>query len=301
MSLRAFATTLSLSLALAAQSPRTNPPAAPGGAAPPATAQQQVEALLAAFGRSDAVAFWDWLPMTWQHDVETIAHELADHLDAKTYDRAAKLVQRCARAAIAKQEFVFGNQTIANLMQQNGADPQSAREVYAALAGMLQQLAGGELGSVEGLRAFDGRRFASRSGKALLETVLALGRATGDDPLAELETVRVRTVGKGDGQERVELSAPGRPAEVTTFVRVEGRWVPTEMADGWDENVRDVRRKIAAMPKNGDPKFAAQTGLVLGMLEAFVQQLESVESQAEFDALCAQTMAMANGGARRGR
>lgn len=290
-----FCTALSLTVALAAQDPLTGTPAAPGGAAPAQTAQQQVERLLRATRDLDAVAFWDWLPTSYQQDVEGLCHDLADKLDGKTYDRAAQVLQRLASAALDKQEFVFGNATVARSMRQNGTDVRGAQQAYGALFGMVRQLAGGEMGSVEGLRTFDGRKFMSRSGKALLETAFALARAQGNDPVAGIDAVKVRTLGQRNGEVRVELKAPEQDAEVTTFVQVEGKWVPMEMARKWRDGVGELREQIAAMPQR-DARFAAQAGLVLGMVEGFVKQLEDVESQEDFDAVVGQLMAMAGGG-----
>lgn len=295
MQLRSLTAALTLSVALTAQNPRSTP-AAPGGAAMPQTAQQQVEMLVRATRNGDAVAFWDWLPAGYQQDVEQLARSLADRVDGKTYDRTAKLLHRFAAVALEKQQFVFGNQTVAAMLQHNGADVRGAKDAYAALFRMLQQVAGGELGSVDGLRRFDGRAFMGKSGKALLETVFAFARATGDDPVAGLDQVSVRTLGQKGGEVRIELKGKDRAAEVTTFVQVEGRWVPVEMAQKWQDGVGELREKIAAMPKQGDAKLAAQAGLVLGMIEGVVKQLEDVESQQDFDEVVGELMQMARPG-----
>jgi hypothetical protein len=296
MLLRSFTTVLSLSVALAAQDPHATPPAAPGGAAMVQTAQQQVELLLRATRELDAVAFWNWLPPSCQRDVEQVVHELAGRVDAKTYDRTAKLLQRFATVALDKQQFVFGNATVARTVQQKGRDAEGAQQAYAALFGLVRELASGELASVDGLREFDGRAFASRSGKAMLQTVFAFARAQGNDPIEGLDAMRVRTLGERDGEVQIEVKAPDRDAEVTTFVQVEGRWLPVQMARGWRQGMAEVREQIAAMPERGDPKLAAQAGLVLGMIEGFVKKLEDVESQQDFDDVLGEVMAMVGGG-----
>ncbi|MBL9077860.1 MAG: hypothetical protein JNL08_10170 [Planctomycetes bacterium] len=291
MTLRSFGSVLALAAALVAQDPRRSPPPAPGGAAP-RTAQQQVERLLTAVRDGDAVALWDWLPPSYQQDVEGLAHALANRVDAKTWNRGAKLLHRLAAAAAAKQQFVFGNRTVADQLRRNGTDARSVQAAWTALTQLLQQLATSDLGSVEGLRDFDGRAFTQRSGTALLETVFALARASGHDPLADLDAVQVRTVGQQGGEVRIELDSPQRGTEVTTFVQVEGRWLPAPMARGWQDGIAELHDRLAALPHGGDARTAAQAGLLLGALEGFVKQLEDVESQADFDALCTRTLQM---------
>lgn len=290
-----FVTALSFCTVLTAQAPQS-PPAAPGGAAGASTAQQQVERLLHATRELDAVAFWDWLPSSYQDDVEGLAHDLAARIDGKTYDRAARLLHRFATVALDKQQYVFGNRTVTQTMRSKGASAHGAEDAYAAFCRLLQHLAGGELGSVEGLRQFDGRTFAASSGKALLETVFALARAQGKNPIEGLAAMRVRTLGEHDGEVRIEVTAPDRDAEVTTFVQVEGRWLPVQMARGWQKGLGELRAKVAAMPAKADAKLSAQAGLLLGMAEGFVKKLEDVESQQDFDAVVGELMAMTRGG-----
>jgi hypothetical protein len=300
MLLRSFCIVVSLTVALSAQSSRSNPPAAPGGAMP-RPAQQQVDVLLRATRNLDAVAFWDWLPTGYQSDIEGLAHDLAERIDAKSYDRAAKLLQRFATVAIEKQQFVFGSETVGRMLHQSETDVDGTREAYTSFFRMLRQVASGELGSVDGLRRFDGRTFARRSGKALLETLFAFARAKGNDPMRGLDQVRVRTVGQRGDEVKVEVTSPDRDTEVTSFVQVEGRWVPVDMARKWQQGVGELRQKIAAMPKGGDAKVAAQLGLALGMMESFVRKFEDCESQRDFDEVLAEMMALSQGGNARRR
>jgi hypothetical protein len=302
MLLRAsFCTVLSLTAGLPAQMPSTSPPAAPGGAAPARTAQQQVETLFAAVRRGDAVALWDWLPAGHQRDVEALVHELAERVDARTYDRAAKLLLRLADTALAQEPFVFGNAAVGELLRQHGADARGAREAWAAGWRLLRQLATSELGAVDGLREFDGRAFTRRAGADLLAAVVAVARAQGSDPLHELDRVQVRTLGQRGGEVQIELHAPDRDAEVTTFVLVEDRWLPAAMAGDWRRGVQALRTRLLALPRGGDARTAAQAGLVLGMLEGLVRRFEDVESQADFDALVGELLARARGDAPRRR
>jgi hypothetical protein len=56
-----------------------------------------------------------------------------------------------------------------------------------------------------------------------------------------------------------------------------------------------LRARLAEMPEAGDRQTAAQTNLVLGMVETYVRRFEEVDTQQEFDDLCAELMALANG------
>jgi hypothetical protein len=298
--LRTTVTVLSLTIALTAQAPQANPPAAPGGAAVARTAQQEVATLIAALHEGDAVALWDWLPSTYQHDVETLAHELADRIDAKTYDRACRMVQKLAAIALDKQELVFGNAHITGLLARNPDQATAARTAYGAVFTLLREVGNSDLGSIEGLRAFDGRTFLAGSGKPMLAALFALAKTKGADPQRELAQATVHTLQQDDDSARIEVRLPGKAPEVTTYVHTDGRWLPEPMVQDWTRDVARLRGKIAAMPK-ADARFTAQANLALGMLEGYVKRLEDIETQAEFDTLCAEVMALAGRGAAKVR
>lgn len=293
-----FCTVLSLAVALTAQAPSSHPPAAPGGAAA-RTAQQEVETVLAALQQGDAVALWDWLPPSYRQDVEDLAHGLADRIDGKTYDRACSLVQRLATVAADKQEFVFANANVRGLLA-DAEQAKVARAAYGMVCTVLQEVAGSNLGSIEGLRAFEGSTFVAGAGTRMLEAMFALAAANGHDAKHDLAHATVHTLQQADDRARIEVRMPGQDPEVTTYVRRDGRWLPEPMVKDWAANIARLRGQIAAMPK-ADARFTAQAGLMLGMVEGYVRRLEDVESQAEFDELCGEVMALAGRGAGKTR
>jgi hypothetical protein len=273
---------------------RTNPPAAPGGAAA-RTAQQEVESLLDAAKRRDAVAFWDWLPAGYQDDLEGLAHELAHRVDAKTYDRTWQMLRRTAKVAIDKQRFVFANPTVSAMLQQDPQQAKNAQAAYRAVFELIHEVAKSDLSTIEGLHRFDGRKFLAKSGKPVLETMFTLAKLQGEDPAATLERTTVRTVKQSGTETRIEMRAPGKAPEVETFVLSGGRWLPQNMVRNWPTEMARLRARLAEMPEAGDRQTAAQTNLVLGMVETYVRRFEEVDTQQEFDDLCAELMALANG------
>ena len=304
MSLRASLCVLGLTVALTAQDSatrvRSNPPAAPGGAAT-RTAQQEVELLLAAAKRSDAVAFWNWLPVDHQRDIEGLVRELATRVDQKTYDRTWQLLRRAAKVAMDKQQFVFANPTISGYMRGDAEQTKNVKAAYSAVCRLVQECANSDLSTLDGLRKFDGRSFMTKSGKPILETLFTIARLQGQDPISTIEQTKVRTLDQDADSARIEMRAPGKAPEVETFVLSGGRWLPAEMERDWQKNIEKMQAKIAAMPLAGDRQAAAQANLVLGTVESYVRKFEECESQADFDEVCAELMALAGSGNQKAR
>lgn len=277
-----------------ARSPQT-PPAAPGAAAP-RTAQQEIEGLLAAAARGDAVAFWDWLPSGYQQDVEGLVHDLADKVDGATYDRTWQLVKRLAHVGAQKREFVFGNAQVAAMLGKDQEQAENAMVVYGAVLGLLGTVADSEVGTLEGLRSFDGRMFLKHSGKQLLDTLLTIASLQGNDARRLLARTTVHTVEQSGDRAKVELRAPGKEPEAEVLVQHEGRWLPAQMVREWQRTMAQAKARLAALPKAGDAKSTAQARVVLGTLEGFVKKFEDVESQEDFDEVLAEVMAFAGRG-----
>jgi hypothetical protein len=219
--------------------------------------------------------------------------ELATRVDAKTYDRSWQLMRRIAKVAIDKQEFVFGTPTVAAFLQGNPEQQKKVRAAYGAICRLVQEVANSDLSTIEGLRSFDGRKFLAKSGKPMLDTMYSLARLQGQDPVRVLEQSTVKTLRQDGDEAQIELRAPGKAPEVTTFVMSGGRWLPQELVRDWRKNMDKMRAKIEAMPPAGDRQSAAQLGLVLGTVESYVRKFEEAETQAEFDEVCEEISALA--------
>jgi len=228
-------------------------------------------------------------------------HDLATRVDQKTYDRTWQLLRRVAKVAVDKQTFVFANPTITNFMRSDAQQGKNMQAAYSAVCRLVQEMANSDLSTLEGLRKFEGRSFMTKSGKPILETLFTLARLQGQDPIRTIEQTTVRTLEQDADSTRIEMRAPGKAPEVEIFVMSGGRWLPQGMGREWQKNMEKARARIAAMPLAGDRQAAAQANLVLGTVESYVRKFEECESQADFDEVVAELMALAGGGNQKAR
>ena len=301
MSLHArLCSVLLLAAALASQQVGVSTPAAPGGASSDRAAERQVEGLIQAARAGDAVAFWEWLPGSYRDDLEGLVHDFADRIDAKVYARAMKLAVRVADVALEKQSLFFANPEVARAMAMSPEGLRPGRETFRAVMTLLRDVGSSDLGTVEGLRSFDGEAFLQKSGESLLRGLFAIARTRGRDPLAQLERVEVRTLRQRGDEARLEMCSDGEPVEIKNYVRVEGQWLPAELAADWAGAMRRARSKLAALPEGGDRNLMAQARFTLGMIEGYVREFEDAETQEEFDAVMQRIMDLSSRG-KRGR
>ena len=81
----------------------------------------------------------------------------------------------------------------------------------------------------------------------------------------------------------LRMTAPDEDPEEMQLTRVEGRWVPSDMVDDWDQNVAEARQKLAAMTDEEIQQGSMQAMMMIGMVDGALAQLEAVETAEEFD------------------
>ena len=67
------------------------------------------------------------------------------------------------------------------------------------------------------------------------------------------------------------------------LTRVEGRWVPSDMAKDWDQNVAEARQKLAAVTDEEVQQGSMQAMMMIGMVDGVLAELETVETTEEFE------------------
>jgi hypothetical protein len=271
-------------------------PAAPGGAAarPAATAEQQVRLLIGGLQAGKAEALWDFLPASWQQDLDGLVRDLARKVDPKVWEQGMSVMGRVGEIVQSKRAFVLGSQFGRQL---GGAEGPMA----ASLDGVgvvLRALATSDLAKHRGLQQFEGRKFCAGAGRAMMAQLLASGDGKAK---AELQTLRVRGVRQDETTATVTIAGVGKPAETEDYRLVEGRWVPLRLTRSWATTIEKARTAVNALPDGGDKRQQLQVRTVLSMVEGVLKHAEEAETQQEFDEAIAPLLQMGKGSARRGK
>ncbi|MCA8950428.1 MAG: hypothetical protein KDE27_13060, partial [Planctomycetes bacterium] len=299
-----LAPTLTLALCLPAQQDANRSallPAAPGGAASAQSAEREIAGLLRAAQNGDVVAFWDWLPTSYQRDVDGLVRELATRVDAKVWERAVGLLGRAADVALRHQDHLLATPTIARALADEPAARPTSVATFRATMTLLRELAASDVRTAAGLARFDGRAFLRQTGEPLLRGVFALARARGHDPIAHLARAEIRTLRQTATTARLETRVPGQVPETEDYTLVEGHWLPVRLVRDWDRTIGAARERLAALPPGGDRELMAQARFALGVVEGYVRKFEDAETQAEFDEVAEQLAALAQRGGAGGR
>jgi hypothetical protein len=244
----------------------------------PDDAAGTVRAVVEHLAESRPDVLWEALPPSYQDDVHALVHEFAEKVDAKTYDKVFALLQQAVVVLDTKRDFFLGSKMVAGKV-----DVAEAKRKWGALVEMFDTIASSELSTVASLKTLDVGVMLRGTGRQFMAQLVHAAEMAKRDPFAEFSGFAVEEVEADGDDATIEISADHKSPEKMHFTRVEGRWVPSEMADEWDDAMDRVHQAIAAMPTDKDAQQQMKIKMALSMAEGFLDQLADVESQEEFD------------------
>ncbi|MBK8097909.1 MAG: hypothetical protein IPK26_12430 [Planctomycetes bacterium] len=277
------------------------PPAAPGGAATTAgsAAEQACKNLIASLRDGQGAALWEFLPKSWQTDVNTTVRTMADKVDARLYEQAFVILQQAAEVLADKKQFVLNTPALKQLSP--GAQKAQMEAGYDQLVQALRAIGGSELGKHSALQKFDGARFCKSGGSALLQQLMQATQADGSTGADMLAGMSVKTLAQNGNRVLLQFTVPGQKPSKEEYLQVEGKWVPVELVRKWPTVIKQAKMALAAMPAGGNQEDQAQMRMGLGMADSVLKQFAAAKTQAEFDAVFSGLQGLAGGQARAQR
>ncbi|MFN8857712.1 MAG: hypothetical protein ACK50P_19240 [Planctomycetaceae bacterium] len=271
--------------------PKETSPAPGNSTEPAATPDAAVQQVLQGIERKELKALWDFLPGSYQRDLQSLVRQTGDRMDPEVWDRLMEVVRHSARMMKSKEKWL--QTPAANEPPRTGAVAQLGPVDYAQLAGLLNLLADSELGRAETLKSIDLGAWTGKVGRPLLEQVSVFARRMPADPLARTLTglqdlkFRSRDV-KGDSAV-VEIVVPNEPVVEVPYVKVDGKWIPVDLANGWIEGMGQAQARLAvALAPDNLAALKPQLMTGLNVLDEWLKRLEESPNKESFDFAWAQ-------------
>ena len=120
------------------------------------------------------------------------------------------------------------------------------------------------------------------------EPAAEASKASGDDSFdrdftQKLKKTKIEVVSRDGDQATVRASAPDEEPEDLQFTRVEGRWIPSDMAAEWDQNIADAKQRLATLSDEEIQQKSMQAMMAIGMVDGMLDELESVETSEQLE------------------
>jgi len=227
---------------------------------------------------------WQALPPTYQKDITELTHTFAAKMDPAVWDAAFALGRKTANLLRDKKDIILES----SMLQAAGEERAQIEGGWDEMVGLLDSFFVSEVSSLETLKNIDWESYLATTGRDLMNLAAERSKADGDDAFEKefaqkLRETKVEVISNDGDRATLRMTAPDEDPEEEQFTRVEGRWVPSEMADDWDKEVAEARQKLAAITDEEIQQGSMQAMMMIGMVDGVLTQLGSVTTAEEFD------------------
>ncbi len=240
------------------------------------------EYLFTQFQAGHPRVFWDLLPPTYQTDIQEVVRLSVQATDPEQNLANLRLLGQLARTLNKQRDFVFGYPMLSMLPPE---PLDMLQKAYGPVVGILTALADTETFSVENITNANLGEIIAKKDEEMGPHIANLLKLIPEEqnPMSAILLAGASSV-QMDGSDRGSLSYtdPSGQLITTWFIRVEDRWVPEAMAQGWQDSMASARQALAqqAMQSQEASATAAMVNLTLG---AALTQIEDASTQEEFN------------------
>jgi hypothetical protein len=250
----------------------------------PDTPDGTVRAVSAALADRHPEVLWQALPPSYQKDITELTHAFAGRMDPAVWDAAFGLGRKTVGILRDKKSLFLSSA----MLQAVGDDRQRIESGWDPVVSVLDSFLSSDVTRLETLKTIDWERYLSTTGRELMNQAAAVSTARGDGSFdrefaGKLRQTKVEIVSRDGDQATLRMTAPDEEPEDVQLTRVEGRWVPSEMAVDWDVKVAAAKEKLAIITDEQLAQGSAQAMAVIGMVDAMLTQLATVETAEELD------------------
>jgi hypothetical protein len=252
-----------------------------------------VIAVAEAIRNNHAEILWTALPESYRQDITEITRTFSEKMDPDVYDRAFALLMRGIEVLDDRKEIILASETF----QSTGAD---ADDILAGLSNTLtftEILKKSEVATVAGLGSVDWEKFLATTGNEFIKHAAAIDHPDGDNPLESLDSLKVETIDISENRAMLRISSEDHEPEDVEMAKVEGRWIPAELADDWDRSMEEARQDLAEITPETMAAQKTQIMMYFGMADGLIEQIAALQTPEEFDAAIGPMLAPLMGGA----
>lgn len=227
---------------------------------------------------------WEALPQTYRQNINELTHLFATKIDREVWDKGFGVLRKTTVVLQDKKDLFLGSQMFA--MAQDKQDEIAANWDTAAL--VLSTLANSDLGNLQSLETVDWGQFMTTTGAKLMQVAKEASASTEEnafenDFLAKVKGMNIEVLENANGTAKLRITAPDEEPEEVQLTQVEGRWVPSDMAEDWDKKVAETRTKLEEITPETIAQQKTQIMMMVGMADAFVDQVAQAKTSEELD------------------
>jgi hypothetical protein len=238
----------------------------------PEAPDQVVNEAVKAVKEGNLIAVYAMLPDSYQKDVQDLYGKIAAKIDAEMYGKLWTLIDK-GFAAIKKNKDKVGE----------GA-PMPIDQILTPVEEFLALAKEMKLSDAEAMKALNVAAFLADNGKKLSDFGWKTAEAIQKEKVAETKKMLdgIKAVAKEtkENEATVTITMMDQPQDVV-FVKVEGKWIPKDLADQWPKMKEEANKKLDA----GLAEFEKNKEEMKKMLAGFEEALTKFDASGKLEDL----------------
>jgi hypothetical protein len=234
-----------------------------------------------------ATAIWDFLPSSYQDNINRVVREFADNMDPEVWKRVFTTLKRLSTIARTKKALLLKNPglPLAQLDQDQLSDN------WEKILDLLDSLITSELKDLKSLKQFDGQAFCEGTGTTFLGQLRALTSADPNDTLSQFDVSRITLKHKDANSAQLIIGLSPTAARtqpgVSEFIRIDGKWFPAGLAPAMEEALRRGSASVEALPAADVATARKQWMALLDAVDEAADGFEKAETTEAFNKVLA--------------
>lgn len=206
------------------------------------TADAAVQAVFDGLRQGKPQALWEFLPPSFQNDINDLVHEFANRMDAELWSRSFAILKRVIGILKTKKTLIL------ELPELKSVASSEISRNWDATVELVGVIVNSELSDLVKLKKFDGEAFLTGTGGKLVSQMIVLSKLSDESlsPFRILEGTEVSLIRSSDQSAIVSIEGPGHEPRNHEYVNVEGKWIPKTWADGWKNSMVAAKSRLAA-------------------------------------------------------
>jgi len=199
---------------------------------------------LRALEAGNLIEAYDFLPPSYQSDLDGLVHEFADRMDPEIWSRLIRTSRKSLEMLRTKKDLI-----LALDLFRDRPEVESYRKHWDSTLQLLQSLAESDSTELGKLKQATARSLLPGQNSATLQHFDVIGAALGANLARQFQGVTVTPV-RNDGADQVVALRGPHDTEATEIVYVqhEGRWLPKSLVDHWSRGIEADRAWLERLP-----------------------------------------------------
>lgn len=250
-----------------APNPLPQPPPAPAYVAPTkgAKATDFLSQLDGAIENGHLIAIYDSLPPNFRQDVDDVAKLAAQKVSPATWQAIVGSLHQVGDLIVTRQKWFMSSPRI-QMMPPEKADQIEVQGIL--LAGLLREGLRPEAMQLEQIQSGDFRSWLVDRDNAMAPYLAKLFQYSGSARTITVESEKGDTVVADVGE-----------GNKVSFTNVDGFWVHSSLAEGWDDNIQSLKEEITAAP---DGAYLDTYALMLGAFAPAIGPMAEAKDAGQF-------------------